>query len=164
MTNLKPGAVSKYCVNKNKKVTFRQLIHYTLKAQKVIFSIITSNIKNLISKNPGLTKSLIQKYRIVSPPNWLVHDCIMLIFKMSTPSSQLHYENVSAWTTRVVSWIMKICFSMNQQSGQIYMLPRIVSGVFKRKTKKLFTKKVHVWLGSKYGPARSRCWSWICPC
>lgn len=58
MANLKPGAVSKYCVNKNKRVTFRQLIHYTPKAQKVIFSIITSNIKKLISKNPGLAKSL----------------------------------------------------------------------------------------------------------
>lgn len=58
MANLKPGAVSKYCDNKNKRVTFRQLIHYTPKAQKAIFSIITSNIKNLISKNPGLAKSL----------------------------------------------------------------------------------------------------------
>lgn len=57
MAHLKPGAVSKYCVNKNKRVTFRQLIHYTPKAQKVIFSIITSNIKNLISKNPGLTNT-----------------------------------------------------------------------------------------------------------
>ena len=110
MANLKPGAVSKYCVNKNKRVTFRQLIHYTPKAQKVIFSIITSNIKNLISKNPGLAKSLTNTEIPDSVTTKLT--CTWLyyanLWNENTFISAGLWKYVSAWTTRVVSWIMKM--------------------------------------------------------
>ena len=150
MANLKPGAVSKYCVNKNKRVTFRQLIHYTPKAQKVIFSIITSNIKNLISKNPGLAKSLTNTEIPDSVTTKLT--CTWLyyanLWNENTFISAGLWKYVSAWTNRVVKYT---CY------------PELLVACLKEK-QKLFTKKVRVWLGSKYDPARFCCWSWIWPC